>query len=85
MTLDREPVHMRTGCTTMSCRGGKARDIKFKFIFYEVIVARTESHIKEKFIFTQERMFCEAQTMPPDKLMIHLDMRQTEIGRHQHW
>ena len=73
------------GQAAPQCHAEEARDIKFKFIFYEVIIARTETHIKEKFIFTPGRMFCEAQTMAPDKLMIHLDMRQTEIGRHQHW
>ena len=55
-------VRMRTGCITLLYRGRKGYKVQVQILRGYCSEDRI-SYIKEKFIFTPERMFCEAQRL----------------------
>ena len=77
-----EPDRMRTGCIIFSCRGGKGSYKVQVHILRGYYSKDGNSHIRRSLFLLEGGCFHEAQIMASDKLMIYLDMRQTEIDRH---
>ena len=75
----REPDRMRTGCIIFSCREGKGSYKVQVHILRGYYSKDGNSHIRRSLFLLEGGCFHEAQIMASDKLMIYLDMRQTEI------
>ena len=83
MTRERARSCEDRGQAASHCNTEDARDIKFKFTFYEVIIARIESHTYKRSLFLLASGCFVKHKGSRQRLMIYLDIKQTEIGRHR--